>query len=145
MKACQVNFLNYERLVNVFISSTRHLRGQKKILVISSKAAESANRGLSSYCSTKAALEMFVKCLFLEQKAAGEYSIVALRPGIVDTNMQKKIRFSKKENFPQVDAYKRAFREKKLLKPEIVAHKIYFLLKSDQYWSSPILDISDIN
>lgn len=144
LKAGYVNFLNYERIVNIFISSTRHLRTQKKILAISSGAAQSPHIGLSSYCSTKAALEMFVKCLFLEQKKRSEYSIIALRPGIVDTNMQKKIRSSKKENFPRVDAYKKIFRQKKLLKPELVAHKIYSLLKSDQYWSTPVINISDI-
>lgn len=144
LKACYVNFSNYERIVNVFISSTRHLGARKKILAISSGSAESPNIGLSSYCSTKAALEMFAKCLFLEQRKRAEYSIIALRPGVVDTNMQKKIRASKKENFPQVDAYKRKFKQKKLLKPELVARKIYSLLKSDKHWSSPVVNISDI-
>ncbi len=144
LKACHVNFLNYERMVNVFISSTRHLRAQKKILAISSGAAESPSIGLSSYCSAKAALEMFVRCLFLEQRTGSEYSIVALRPGVVDTDMQKKIRASKKEDFPKVNAYREIFKQGELLKPELVAHKIHSLLKSDKYWSSPVINISDI-
>lgn len=144
LKAGYVNFLNYERIINVFVSSTRHLRIKKKILAISSGSAESPNIGLSSYCSTKAALEMFVKCLFLEQRKRGKYSVIALRPGVVDTNMQKKIRSSKKEYFPQVDAYKKMFKRKKLLKPELVAHKIYSLLNSDKHWASPVINISDI-
>ena len=145
LKACYVNFVNYERIVNAFISSTRHLRTRKKILAISSGAAESANIGLASYCSTKAALEMFIKCLFLEQKKKAKYCVIALRPGVVDTNMQQKIRSAKKENFPQVDAYRKIFKQKRLLKSELVAQKIYSLFKSDQYWSNPVININDIN
>ncbi len=144
LKAGFVNFLNYERLVNIFISATRHSPVKKKILAISSGSAESPNIGLSSYCSTKAALEMFIRCLFLEQQKSKEYSVIALRPGVVNTNMQKKLRFSKKENFPNADKYKEIFKEKKLLTPEMVASKIYFLLNSNKYWSSPVINISDI-
>ena len=87
---------------------------------------------------------MFVKCLFLEQNKRASYSIMALRPGVVDTNMQKKIRCSKKEDFLKVDVYKKAFKEKKLLKPELIAYQIYSLLNSDQYWLSPVINIGDI-
>jgi len=139
-----VNFLNYERIVNIFISVTKALPAKKKILAISSGSAGSPNIGLSSYCATKAALEMYIKCLFLEQQKNKEYSVIALRPGVVDTNMQKKIRSSKKENFPDGDKYKKIFKEKKLLPPEIVASKIYTLLNSDEYWFQPVIDISDI-
>lgn len=145
LKAGYVNFLNYARIINVFISATHNLHTKKKILAISSGAADSPNIGLSSYCSTKAALEMFIKCLFLEQKIKSEYSVIALRPGTVDTNMQRKIRFSEKESFPKVDTFKEMFKQKKLLKPEMVAHKIYALLLSDKYWVSPVIDICDIN
>lgn len=144
LKSTHVNFLNYQRIINIFISSTRHLSAKKKILAISSGAAASPNIGLASYCSTKAALEMFVKCLFLEQKKKSEYSIIALRPGVVDTNMQKKIRASKKENFPKVNLHKKMFKQKKLLKPKQVAHKIYSLINSDKYWSNPVININDI-
>ena len=144
VEACHVNFLNYERIINSFIAATRHLRARKKILAISSGAAETPQIGLSSYCSTKAALEMFVKCFFLEQQRKSEYSILAVRPGVVDTKMQKKIRSSNKENFPKVDLYRKAFKQKKLLKPEWVAHKIYSLLKPDLHWTRPVIDISEI-
>ena len=100
--------------------------------------------GLASYCSTKAALEMFVKCLFLEQKKNCEYSVIALRPGVVDTNMQKKIRSSKKENFPKVSIHKKMHKQKKLLKPEDVARKIYSLINTNKYWSNPVINIKDI-
>ena len=144
LESTHVNFLNYKRIVNIFISSTRHLSAKKKILAISSGAATSPNIGLASYCSTKAALEMFIKCLFLEQKKKSEYSVIALRPGIVDTNMQKIIRSSKKENFPKVSIHKKMHKQKKLLKPEDVARKIYSLINSNIYWSNPIIDIKDI-
>jgi NAD(P)-dependent dehydrogenase (short-subunit alcohol dehydrogenase family) len=144
LKSGHANFLNYERIINIFISSTRSLNARKKILAISSGTADSPNIGISSYCSTKAALEMLIRCLFLEQRDAKEYSVIALRPGVVDTDMQKKMRASKKENFPKAGVHKKIFEQKKLLAPKQVAHKIYFLLNSDKYWSNPIIDISEI-
>lgn len=140
-----VNFLNYERIINIFISSVKNLRAKKKILAVSSGSAESPNAGLSSYCSTKAAIEMLIKCLFLEQKKSGRLFAAAIRPGVVNTNMQKKLRFSKRKQFPEADRYKALFEKNKLLEPEIVAEKIYKLLTSELYWSSPIININNIN
>lgn len=143
-RAGNINFLNYERIINIFISSTRHMSSKKKILAISSGAADSPHIGLSSYCSTKAALEMVIQCLCLEQKRQGKYLAIALRPGVVDTDMQNKMRSSQKENFPQVNVYKKIFKQKKLLNPKFVAGKIYSLLHSDKYWHHPIITIDEI-
>lgn len=138
-----VNFINYERIVNIFVSATKNSKTKKKILAISSGAAVSPNKGLSSYCSTKAALEMFIRCLFLEQQEKKEYSVIAFRPGVVDTNMQKKLR-SSGDNFPEAGKYKKIFEEKKLLSVKEVAEKIYRVLLSDDYWTTPVIDIVDI-
>ena len=35
-------------------------------------------------------------------------------------------------------------KQKKLLKPEDVTHKIYLLVNSNIYWSNPVININDI-
>jgi len=144
LESAYVNFLNYERIINIFISETQNSDFKKKILIISSGSAESPNAGLSSYSSAKAALEMFVKCVFLEQKELRQAKILALRPGIVNTNMQKKIRSASKDDFPDSGRYKDLFKKNKLLNPEAVGEKMYHLLKTDKYWQNPVINISDI-
>lgn len=144
LEANHANFLNYERIINIFIESTRLMKAKRKILALSSGAAQSPHFGISSYCATKAALEMFFRCLYLEQKKQGKVLAIALRPGVVDTDMQKQIRSSAKKNFPHVAIYKKMFKQKKLLDPKIVARKIYSLLSSDSYWDRPIISIDGI-
>ena len=115
-----------------------------KILVISSGSAQFPNAGLASYSSAKAAIEMFAKCIFIEQKRLKQVDILALRPGVVNTNMQKRIRSVSKKDFPNSDRYKNLFKQNKLLNPKLVAEKIHFLLSTKKFWKKPVLDISDI-
>lgn len=61
------------------------------IVNLSTGAAHAAREGWSAYCSSKAGLAMFTRCL------AGEYPQLAsygLQPGVVDTEMQVRIRAS---------------------------------------------------
>jgi NAD(P)-dependent dehydrogenase (short-subunit alcohol dehydrogenase family) len=61
------------------------------IVNLSTGAAHTAREGWSAYCSSKAGLAMLTRCL------AGEYPQVAcygFQPGVVDTQMQVRIRAS---------------------------------------------------
>ncbi|MBN1564392.1 MAG: SDR family NAD(P)-dependent oxidoreductase [Anaerolineae bacterium] len=67
-----------------------HLRAQKgRVINISSGAAVSAKIGWGAYCTTKAALNMFNSTLALEEPVI---TALAVRPGMVDTEMQALIR-----------------------------------------------------
>lgn len=64
---------------------------QACIVNVSTGAAHTPREGWSAYCSAKAGLAMLTRCL------AGEYPQVAtygLQPGVVDTDMQVRIRAS---------------------------------------------------
>src|SRR5699024_8546019 len=62
---------------------------------ISSGAADRPMYGWSAYCSSKASIDMYTKTLALEQKALGtNHKVFAFSPGIMDTEMQEKIRSS---------------------------------------------------
>ena len=63
------------------------------ILNVSSGAAQAPREGWSAYCSSKAGLLMFTRALFQEYGARG-IATFSLRPGVVDTDMQVRIRAS---------------------------------------------------
>ena len=68
-----------------------HFNDNAVIINLSSGAAFSALEGWSAYCASKAGLAMLTKSIGLEHKQISAYGFA---PGLVDTNMQAKIRNS---------------------------------------------------
>ncbi|KAJ9052835.1 hypothetical protein DSO57_1030149 [Entomophthora muscae] len=65
------------------------LKYQGTIINVSSGASTNPYTGWSSYCCTKAALNMFTMCLAKEHP---DILTLSIRPGVVDTEMQTLIR-----------------------------------------------------
>ena len=108
---------------NEFIRYATDLNIEKRIINISSGAATGAVQGWGAYCSTKAGLNMFSKCVGLEQQNSKfPVKIYALRPGIIDTQMQKNIRAS----------------------ADSVSKKIITLLNSNKFDNGEFIDISSL-
>ena len=146
LAAFNVNFLNYTLIINEFIKRSKSFGStRKKILNITSGAATSPQYGLSSYCSGKAALEMFSRCVFLEQQELKQVKILAFRPGVMNTGMQQTMRNSAKQDFSKAVFYRELFEKNKLLSPARVAESLYQVLTTESYWRQPVLDISEIN
>jgi NAD(P)-dependent dehydrogenase (short-subunit alcohol dehydrogenase family) len=78
-------------------------QGQGRLINVSSGAAVRATEGWSAYCAAKAALNHFTRVL-----AAEEPQIVSLavRPGVVDTEMQRTIREQGEAGMPP-DSHRR--------------------------------------
>ncbi|RZK37136.1 MAG: SDR family NAD(P)-dependent oxidoreductase [Pedobacter sp.] len=93
-------------LTSTFISLTKNWTCEKKIINISSGAAQKPYHGWSIYCATKAALDMMTKTVAIEQdNVENGVKIIAIYPGVVDTEMQAKIRQSDKESFANIDRF----------------------------------------
>jgi benzil reductase ((S)-benzoin forming) len=77
-------------------------------------------------------LDHFLRTLALEQ-ASEEHPIdvVLIDPGIMDTEMQAKIRSTEASLFPDLQRFKKFEEEGLLEKPETVARKIYDILSGD--------------
>ncbi len=105
-------------------------KGQR-ILHVTSGAANLALSSLMPYCATKAALEHATHCLNMELNSRGIYC-ASLRPGMIDTEMQLKFRNSEKNILPNRDFYIDAEKENLLIKPEIVAEFVaWVILKTE--------------
>ena len=105
----------------------------KKIIVtISSGAAIRAKYGWSLYCAAKAGLDHFSKSLAMEQNTQQHpIDIVTIDPGVMDTDMQAKIRGTDESLFPELERFVKMKADGELLKPETVAQKIYEILSGD--------------
>ena len=135
------NFVSYMQIINTFIAESRHISGEKKILAISSGAAASAHEGLACYCATKAALEMFVRCIHKEQLQRKNFQIMAFRPGVMDTDMQTRLREASAEEYPHRTLHSSG----KLRSPKSVAQTIEALLLTKRYWNKPVRDITEFS
>jgi len=96
---------------------------ERRIINISSGAAQIAIAGGAVYGMSKSALEMLTRTIAAECTAPG-FRCISLRPGIFDTGMQAYMRSRDPDVFPSVGLF-RGFKESGLLKdPAEVAARI---------------------
>ena len=95
----------------------------RRIINISSGAAQTAIAGSAVYSMSKAALEMLTRSIAAEYTAP-RFRCISLRPGIFETAMQAYMRSRDPAEFPSVGLF-RGFKENGLLKdPADVAERI---------------------
>jgi benzil reductase ((S)-benzoin forming) len=141
----QVNLIAPLILSSVFTDLTKDWSCKKQIFNISSGAAVSPYESWSTYCSSKAGLDMMTKVFAKEQKEISNgVSMVSIYPGIVDTDMQTKVRNSPKENFKAVQRFIDFYENDELYSPQYVAEKIYELDKKGALTNGLILDVRNV-
>ena len=123
--AVKLNTLTPLLLTSVFIALTKGWACEKKIINISSGAAQNPYYGWSVYCATKAALDMMTKVIAAEQETIENgVKIIAIYPGVVDTDMQAQIRQSKRQDFIAIDRFLELKASGSLLNSQTVGEKI---------------------
>ena len=95
----------------------------RRIINVSSGAAQSALPGDAIYCVGKAGLEMLTRALAAEH-ASTHLRAITLRPGIIDTPMQAFARAQPKARFPSVDLFKSFHASGQLVPADVVARKV---------------------
>lgn len=130
-------------LSGAFISGTAELSAQKAIINISSGAGRTAYEGWSAYCAGKAGLDHFSSVV---QKEYEDIKILSIAPGIIDTDMQGKIRESSEADFPLIENFK-AYKEQGMLStPEETAEKLVLLMERPDFAEiKTIADIRDLS
>jgi len=89
-----------------FIHHTKNWACAKKVINISSGAAYKPYYGWAVYCASKAAIDMMTKSIALEQEElVNGVNIMAIYPGVVDTDMQAQIRQSDEKSFKEIDRF----------------------------------------
>jgi benzil reductase ((S)-benzoin forming) len=134
IKNVNVNLIAPMLLTHSFISHTNKYKVEKRVINISSGAGTHPYFGWSSYCSTKAGLDLFTQCTGLEQSNNTEspVTICSIHPGVIDTEMQVEIRNTDKNNFMDLEQFI-AYKEEGILQtPESVAEVVIKLLEADK-------------
>jgi benzil reductase ((S)-benzoin forming) len=141
----QLNLVAPMVLSSLFIKLTKDWSCKKQIINISSGAATSPYESWGMYCSSKAGLDMMTKVVSKEQKELNNgVNVVSIYPGIVDTNMQAKIRSTPKEDFKSRQRFVDFYENGDLFSPKQVAEKIYHLDISGELKNGRILDVRNV-
>jgi benzil reductase ((S)-benzoin forming) len=101
-------------LCNAFLRAFPDDAVARRIVNISSGAAQTPIAGSAVYCLSKAALEMLTRVIAADH-AGPNFRCVTLRPGIFETGMQAYMRSHDPADFPGVALF-RGFKENALLK-----------------------------
>lgn len=118
-----VNLAAPVALANVFCSVFADAEMPRRVINVSSGAAQTALPGEAVYCVAKAGIEMLTLALAAEQQAPN-FRVITLRPGVMDTDMQLHARSQSPDVLPSVELFKGFHREGRLVAPAVVAKKI---------------------
>ena len=144
---------SWERAVNVNLIGVQDLTqsldsliggdSHTRVVTISSGAAKRPLHGWSSYCVSKAGLDMWTRCL-AEEGESENISALAIAPGIVDTGMQKEIRQADKSSFPLLQNFIDYYENGELTSPDEVAEKLLPYVLGDLGQNGDILDVRNL-
>lgn len=142
----QLNAITPLTLSAAFIQLTKTWSCTKKIINISSGAAHKPYYGWTVYCATKAALDMMTKTIAVEQShIANGVKIIAIYPGVVDTEMQGEIRKSKKEDFLAIDRFLTLKTSGGLANAKQVGEQIFAIDQDENIENGSLLSVESLS
>jgi benzil reductase ((S)-benzoin forming) len=121
--ALTVNLAAAMALANLFCRIFADAQMTRRVINVSSAAAQSPLPGEAVYCAAKAGIEMLTRVLAAEQQAPG-FRAIAVRPGVMDTGMQAHARSQPPDVLPSVEIFKSFHRDGRLVAPAEAASKI---------------------
>ncbi len=129
-------------LTAAFLRATQDWKGARKVLNISSGAGRHAVAGWAAYCASKAGLDQFSRVTALDEarKPHGA-KIVALAPGVIDTDMQAQLRAAAPEGFPDQARFIQLHDSGQLTTPQQAATQVLSFLSRPDFGAEPIADV----
>ncbi|WP_242222299.1 (S)-benzoin forming benzil reductase [Bacillus cereus group sp. BfR-BA-01380] len=139
-----VNLLAPMLLSAAFMNHTKDWSVDKRIINISSGAGQKPYFGWGAYCTTKAGINMFTKCIAVEETDKKyPVKIISFAPGVIDTNMQAEIRQTSKEDFIHLERFLALKEDDQLLSPNYVARAVIDLLETNHFNQGDIIRIDE--
>ena len=137
----QLNLIAPTLLSQKFISTYK--ANSKLLINLGSGAANNPISSWSTYCATKAGLDMLTQVIAEENHE--NLTVFSVHPGIVDTNMQKNIRDTCPNLFPLLSKFNNYYNNNELENTGTVAKKLYYIIRNFTEFTKNILSIRDIN
>lgn len=135
-----LNLITPAILINHIID--KYPNNKKLIINISSGASNKPIGSWSTYCASKSALDMLTKVVADEKHE--KLNIISIHPGIIDTNMQKKIRTTDIKEFPLQSQFMNYYKENMLEQADYIAEKIYYIIENQSKFNENIVLLRDI-
>ncbi len=141
-KAYSINITAPAVLMNAFIRNFKDNKAAKKIINISSGAAQNAYDGWSEYCSSKAAIDMLSRVADMEREKRGyDITVVSLAPGVIETGMQEQIRSTSERDFSNVGRFHSLKENDQLLSTDEAAEKIIRFIEQIRPGQETVVDL----
>ncbi|MDT9027543.1 MULTISPECIES: (S)-benzoin forming benzil reductase [Rossellomorea] len=140
-----VNLLSPMISTNEMIKAARGSDSKMIMINISSGAGSRPVHGWSTYCATKAGVNMLTETVSLElSKKHSRHQVIAFSPGVMDTDMQGEIRSSSKEAFADVESFQRYKEEGMLRETDTVANALIKLVTESEIESGKLYHVNDL-
>jgi benzil reductase ((S)-benzoin forming) len=141
----QVNMIAPMLLTNFFLTEAmKHEHVQAIAVEVTSGAGKRPIFGWSTYCSTKAGINMYTETVALEQAELNTGNkVIAFNPGVMDTQMQETIRSKDKDTFLDVERYLRLKEENQLNRPIDVASVLIDILNDEDVINGELYNITN--
>ncbi len=141
-RAYEINLLAPSVLSKMFVEQTQ-TTGQKRMVInISSGAGAYPVPSWSSYCASKAGIDLFTRVL---QADHPDVQCCAIAPGIVDTEMQGEIRRVEGKYFPDKQRFVDYKNQGDLSRPSDVAQKIYHFIEHPEEIPDVVFSLRDVS
>jgi benzil reductase ((S)-benzoin forming) len=131
-------------LTSAFLRATQSWKAQRKVLNISSGLGRRPMASQAVYCAAKAGMDLFTRCVALEEAARPDGAkVCSLAPGVIDTDMQVQLRHGDPAQFPDIANFI-GMKEKGVLdSPAQAAAKVLAYLARPNFGSNPLGDVRD--
>lgn len=115
------------------------------VVQLSSGAGKNPYPGWTSYCAAKAAVDMWVRAVGIEQAERGDLvRVLAVSPGVVATEMQAEIRGSEADAFPNVERFRSMHADGELGDPTDIGARIWTAAHTGTWPNGAVAAITDL-
>jgi NAD(P)-dependent dehydrogenase (short-subunit alcohol dehydrogenase family) len=131
-------------LTAAFLRATSGWTADRKVLNISSGLGRRPMASQSLYCAAKAGMDLYTRCVALEEERAPNGArVCSLAPGVIDTDMQVHLRGSDPGQFPDIGNFTGMKEQGVLATPADAARKVIAYLNRPDFGKNPLGDVRD--
>jgi NAD(P)-dependent dehydrogenase (short-subunit alcohol dehydrogenase family) len=130
------------QLCAAFLQATEGWTAPRKVLNISSGLGRRAMASQAGYCAAKAGMDHFTRCLALDEAMKPQGArVCSLAPGVIDTDMQLKLRSADDALFPDRSGFAGLHAQGQLTSADEAARRVLAYLDKPDFGSLPVADV----
>jgi benzil reductase ((S)-benzoin forming) len=130
---------------DAYLRSMGSMTATGVLMMISSGAGRRASAGWSSYCAGKAATDHWVRAVGAEQDQRGcRIRVLSVVPGVVETEMQARIRSTPERDFPSVQRFVGLHEQGQLADATEVGVRLVDLVDRDDLSNGAVVDLREM-